>query len=67
MHADIPSLILDIYNIMDTETCGIDSQSTERANLAFLVKHTEKVQNIFINCIIFVKSNFLQFNIFKIK
>lgn len=36
------SLILDVYNILDTETSGLDSQ-LERANLAYFVKHTEKV------------------------
>ena len=42
MHPDIPSVILDVYNVMDTETCN-DPQSSERMNLSSIVKQTEKV------------------------
>ncbi|XP_065225591.1 THO complex subunit 2 isoform X3 [Planococcus citri] len=42
MHADMPSVVLDIYNVMDTETCN-DPQSTARSNLSSIVKYTEKM------------------------
>lgn len=48
MHPDIPSLILDVFNVMDSETCNLDSQSIERLNLAYMVKQTEKV--CILNC-----------------
>lgn len=46
MHPDMPSVILDVYNVMDTETCN-DPQSLERSTLGAIVKQTEKV-NVFV-------------------
>lgn len=43
LHMDMPSIILDVYNILDIETSESDDRLTERENLAFFVKHTEKV------------------------
>lgn len=40
LHADIPSIVLDIICILDAETCT-DVQSDERVNFCYIVRELE--------------------------
>ncbi|CAH2979751.1 unnamed protein product [Chilo suppressalis] len=40
LHADIPSIVLDVVCILDAETC-IDVQSEERTNFCYIVRELE--------------------------
>ncbi|RZF48549.1 hypothetical protein LSTR_LSTR011164 [Laodelphax striatellus] len=42
-HTDMPSLILDVINVIDAETSGLDPSTDERSNLGFIVKQSEKM------------------------
>lgn len=40
LHADIPSILLDVVCILDAET-SLDSQTDERTNFCYLVRELE--------------------------
>lgn len=40
LHADIPSIILDVVCVLDAETCS-DVQNEERANFCYIVRELE--------------------------
>lgn len=40
LHADIPSIILDVVSVLDAETCN-DVQSEERTNLFYIIRELE--------------------------
>lgn len=40
LHADIPSVILDVVSVLDAETCS-DVQSEERTNFCYIVRELE--------------------------
>lgn len=48
VHVDIPSVILDILNALDTITSQPDQEETkDRSNFCMIVKECEKVDHFF--------------------
>lgn len=41
LHADLPSIILDVACIIDSETCS-ETATEERSKFCFIVRETEK-------------------------
>lgn len=63
MHVDMPSIILDILNVLDSVTSLPDEDTKDRFNFCAIVKECEKVGNIISGsdfvCICFMQTRFI--------